>query len=246
MKHIHFDTSSPTPLYFQLKEYLTKLIDTGEYPAGSALPPERELIESTGLSRTTVRQAVQMLVNEGRLERRRGVGTYVRSNAAQVWDLNHISSFRQEMERSGKTVDTKVLSMDLVENSGPLANIFNPEEHQLYRMERLRSVDGKPLVVSTTYVPKNRTPGLDKFDFSTQSLFDIMESEYYINLHHSKKALQAELVSASDAELLGIHRGAPIQHIETTTYDTTGHVVEYSVSRELGRLITYRITIIRS
>lgn len=246
MTQFAVDKRNPMPLYFQLQELIIERIEEGAFAPGDPLPSEQTLIEESGLSRTTVRQAIENLVNQGVLEKRRGVGTFVcEQHAENFWDLNSIRSFREMATLEGKTCTTRQLSLDRVEHDERATKVFGNEAGTLWRMRRLRSIDGRPSIFSTTFVPARIAPELDRFDFSERSLFDVMGSSYGIDLDHAEKTFMAQAARVEDALLLGIEEGSPIQHVETITYNKQGEPVEFSISRDRGDVSRYKVVVHR-
>lgn len=236
------DKTNPTPLYFQLKNILLEKIENGDYPPGKALPGEFELIEAYDVSRTTVRQAISILVNEGYLEKRRGVGTFVRKKEkANFWDLQQLRSFRKELESSGHKIDNHCLSIKKIGTDNELEQIFGSQFEQFYCLERIRFVDGIPAICVTTYVPAEMTPDLEQYDFSKVSLFEVMNRDYGIHIHSAEKVFQAIPVSRQDAKALNIKANSPVQLVITKTFDSQQQVIEYSKSRDRGDISTYRV-----
>src|SRR5436853_6116153 len=103
------DRQSPIPMYYQIMNQLREKISAGEYTIDSALPPERELVETYQVSRMTIRQAISELVNEGILVRRRGIGTFVAPPKIEQ-ALNSLTSFTQDMAQRGMKAGGRVLS----------------------------------------------------------------------------------------------------------------------------------------
>ena len=238
-----FDSSNPTPLYFQLQELLVKMIDEGEYKVGDPLPSEQKLIEDSGLSRTTVRQAIKNLVNQGILEKRRGVGTFVCERKRHQWNLDTIQSFRDAAVSEGRSCRTKQLSIELVDHDDRATEVYGDEIGRVYRIERLRYIDDLPAILVTTFVPERYTPGLEHFNLSERSLYDVMRREYGLTIDHADKILRAQPATATDAPMLGIEPGAPVQSVRTVAFNELDQPIEFSISRDRGDISTYRVHI---
>ena len=237
--------TSPIPLYFQMKEDIVEKIQTGAYKAGDSLPPEKALMDMYGVSRTTVRQAVEMLVNEGYLEKRRGIGTFVRDPKVNYWNLTELQSNDEVIQNQGHKSSTKILSLKLIPSNPELEKIFGASYDTFYHLERLRFLDDNPFVLVSTYVPAKLVPGLERFDFSKCSLFDIMWREYGVKIVHAEKTLRAGNISAEDAKILDVEEGSAILLVETITNDEE-KPVEYSLSRDRGDISRYKINLKRA
>lgn len=238
------DKNNPMPLYSQLQEIMLDKIKKGVYPIEKALPSEFELVTNYGVSRTTVRQAIENLVKEGYLEKRRGVGTFViEKKEKNLWDLQSLKSFRDIFIDRGYSVKTKLLQIKYIETNEELKNIFGKNIQNFYCLERVRYLNEKPAVCVTTYVPANIARDLDKYDFSRESLFDILSNIYDVKIGYATKEFKAIPVSQKDALLLDIKNNSPIQFVKTITYTTQDIPIEYSLSRDRGDLSIYKIKI---
>lgn len=235
------DKNNPTPLYYQLQSSIINLINEGVFEENSSLPSELEIIESTGLSRTTVRQAIENLVQEGYLERRRGVGTFVKSRNKNMWDLENLRSFREVMEMEGKRSSTSLISIKKIPKNRILEKRFGPEIETYYELERLRYLDESPIILVNTFVPEYLVPNLEENNLSDNSLFKLMEEKYHVNIAFAEKELRARMVRPNDAKLLEVPLDSVVQLVDTITYNSDGIPVEYSVSRDRGDVSVYKV-----
>ena len=177
------DKNSPLPLYFQLQNKLLEKIKDGTYPQNKALPTEHELIQSYGVSRTTVRQAIDNLVKEGYIEKRRGVGTFVAEREKlNSWDLGSLKSFEEAFKESNHKIRTEALSIKAIKLDSKLQQIFGDKEKEVYELERVRFIDERPAMSIITFVPASIFSNMDRYDFSSVSLYKTMSEEYNINM----------------------------------------------------------------
>jgi GntR family transcriptional regulator len=241
MEEFHIDKTDPLPLYVQLQRSIINKINVGEYKEDTSLPAEHVIIKDSGLSRTTVRQAIDNLEKEGYIEKRRGIGTFVSSKKKTLWNLERLRSFREEFSMKGKRNSTRLLEMGKIENNELLTKVFGEYEKEFYILERLRYIDEQPVIVVTTYVPSSLVSGLKKYDFNSQSLFNIMENDYGISIGFADKEFRAKIAEPKDAVLLTIEQGSPTQEVRTTTYDNKGEPIEFSISRDRGDLSVHKI-----
>lgn len=218
------DRSSPVPLYFQLSQQLEAAIEHGALTPGSLLGNEIELAGRLGLSRPTVRQAIQSLVDKGLLVRRRGVGTQVVHS--QVKRPLELSSLYDDLAAAGQHPATKVLVNTVVPaTAGIAAALSVPEGSDVHHIERLRLTHGEPMACLCNYLP----PGLLDLDtgpLETTGLYRLMRGAG-ITLHSARQAIGARAATAAEAERLGEETGAPLLTMERTTYDDTGRAVEF-------------------
>ncbi|NHI06176.1 Transcriptional regulator, GntR family with UTRAsensor domain [Streptomyces sp. KO7888] len=218
------DRSSPVPLYFQLAQQLEASIEHGALTPGSLLGNEIELAARLGLSRPTVRQAIQSLVDKGLLVRRRGVGTQVvHSKVRRPLEL---SSLFDDLEAAGQRPATKVLVNTVVPATAEVAAALGvAEESDVHRVERLRLTHGEPMAYMCNYLP----PGLldlDTGQLEATGLYRLMRAAG-ITLHSARQTISARAATDGEAERLGEDAGAPLLTMERTTFDDTGRAVEF-------------------
>lgn len=235
------EKNSPIPLYFQLKEDMIKKISNEEYKVNDSLPSETQLMTMYAVSRTTVRQAIDLLVNEGYLEKRRGVGTFVTKPNLNQWDLAELRSFNEEASRQGLAARTELLSMERVKTDDALQKIFGDGAALYYKLERLRFIENEPSVLVTTYVPVDVAPDLERFNFSEVSLFATLREHYGLRISYANKTFRAINAGPEDALILKVDPGFSIQLVDTVTYDDKDRPVEYSVSRDRGDLNRFKV-----
>ncbi|GAB3386778.1 GntR family transcriptional regulator [Amycolatopsis echigonensis] len=223
-REIAVDPASPEPLYFQVARQLHAAIDDGRLPAGSRLANELDLAASLRLSRPTVRQAIQSLVNQGLLVRKRGVGTQVvRTKVARPLRL---SSLYDDLTGLGGTPETAVLCNRVEDADAETAALLEaPALARARRLKRIRSTDGEPLAVMNNYLPDGLLDPSDE-DLRENGLYQLLRAAG-VRLHSAQQSIGARLASAEDAELLCEEPGAPLLTMQRTTYDETGRVVEY-------------------
>ncbi len=218
------DRASPVPLYFQLAQQLESAVERGKLAPGSLLGNEIELAGSLGLSRPTVRQAIQSLVDKGLLVRRRGIGTQVVHS--QVKRPMELSSLYDDLEAAGQRPATRVLRHDVEEATGEIAAALGvPEGAEVRLVERLRLAHGEPMAHMRNHLPVDLlTPR--EGELETTGLYRLMRGAG-VTLHSARQSVGARIADAAEAELLGEAEGAPLLTMERTTYDDTGRAVEY-------------------
>ncbi|MDH6213374.1 DNA-binding GntR family transcriptional regulator [Streptomyces pseudovenezuelae] len=218
------DRSSPVPLYFQLSQQLEAAIEHGVLTPGSLLGNEIELAARLGLSRPTVRQAIQSLVDKGLLVRRRGVGTQVVHS--QVKRPLELSSLYDDLEAAGQRPATKVLVNAIVPATAEIAAALGvAEDSDVHRVERLRLAHGEPMAYLCNFMP----PGL--LDLNTDQLeatglYRMMRA-VGITLHSARQTIGARAATAAEAERLAEPEGAPLLTMQRVTFDDTGRAVEF-------------------
>ncbi|MGP4000490.1 GntR family transcriptional regulator [Streptomyces sp. 8N706] len=218
------DRSSPVPLYFQLSQQLEAAIEKGRLAPGSLLGNEIELAGRLGLSRPTVRQAIQSLVDKGLLVRRRGVGTQVVHS--QVKRPLELSSLYDDLEAAGQRPATRVLRNTIEPATAEVAAALGiPEGAEVVLVERLRLAHGEPMAHLRNHLPAGLLD-LDTPRLEATGLYRLMR-EAGITLHSARQAVGARAASAAEGEQLGEPEGAPLLTMQRTTFDDTGRAVEF-------------------
>ncbi|MET9499766.1 GntR family transcriptional regulator [Streptomyces sp. NPDC006552] len=218
------DRSSPVPLYFQLSQQLESAIERGALTPGSLLGNEIELAGRLGLSRPTVRQAIQSLVDKGLLVRRRGVGTQVVHS--QVKRPLELSSLYDDLEAAGQRPETRVLAHAPVPASAEVAAALAVGEgEQVIRLERLRLTHGEPVAYLCNHLPAGLLPLADA-RLEATGLYRLMRAAG-ITLHSARQSVGARAATAAEGERLDEPAGAPLLTMERTTFDDKGRAVEF-------------------
>ncbi|MFF2011004.1 GntR family transcriptional regulator [Streptomyces sp. NPDC058195] len=218
------DRTSPIPLYFQLAQQLEAAVGQGRLAPGSLLGNEIELAARLGLSRPTVRQAIQSLVDKGLMVRRRGVGTQVvHSSVRRPLEL---SSLYDDLEAMGANPATRVLR-NTVEpaDRATAAALGIAEGSDVHRVERLRYAHGEPLALLRNHLPPGITD-LATGRLEATGLYRLLRGSA-ITLHSARQAVGARLATAQEAAVLGEPEGAALLTMERTTFDDTGRAVEH-------------------
>lgn len=221
----------PTPLYYQMYVELKKMIDSGEIKYGQSLPTEQEICNAAGISRPTVRQAMQQLSNAGYITRNRSKGTYVRYRKVDVNYVAQHESFHDIILKHGLTPSTTVCEFRIVDPIPAINDILEiPPDEKLYSLLRLCYADGLPMLYCHTYLQASRFPGLLEYDFSNSSLYRTLSADYHTTVVTLKREIGAANASLSDSQVLQIKRGRAIFVVNNLAFDGNNAPVEYSVS----------------
>ena len=219
------------PKYYEVKRQLLELIRT--VPAGTPVPPERELALQYRTSRTTVRQALAELVVEGRLLRMQGKGTFVAK--PKVAQLLELASYTQGMRAHGLTPQTRILDTSYVAADDDLADLLGIRPgSRVLRIHRLRLADGEPMSVDTSHLPARRFPGLLGNLDRHASLYEALATDYGVQLAEAEETIETVLADPRDARLLAVDVGMPLLLLSRHAYDVTGAPVEWAQSRYRG------------
>ncbi|WP_329041649.1 GntR family transcriptional regulator [Streptomyces sp. NBC_00178] len=218
------DRTSPVPLYHQLAQQLEAAVEQGRLAPGSLLGNELELAARLGLSRPTVRQAIQSLVDKGLMVRRRGVGTQiVHSRIRRPLEL---SSLYDDLETAGRQPTTRVLR-NTVEPAGPevAAALGVDEGRDVHLVERVRYANGEPVALLRNHLPP-RLLDLGSARLEATGLYRMMRGAG-ITLHSARQTIGARAATADEGEALSEPVGAPLLTMERTTFDDGGRAVEF-------------------
>ncbi|GAA1619695.1 transcriptional regulator NagR [Nonomuraea maheshkhaliensis] len=227
----HIDPDSPVPKYFQLREILLDLIDSDELSIGAAIPSERELCQRFGLSRMTVRQAVDHLVSEGRLHRVPGKGTFVARPKIEL--ALQLTSFTDDMRARGMIPGSRDLDRRVVRASAHLAKELGIQPgEEVHFIERLRTADGEPLSIERAHIPVKLAPDLAEHNLSDRSLYELLESRYGLVMDAGELTIDGGIADPSDADLLKLPRGGAVLLLQRRSFSG-------GVCAELG-VSTYR------
>ncbi|WP_411158394.1 GntR family transcriptional regulator [Streptomyces sp. CBMA29] len=218
------DRASPVPLYFQLARQLEAAIEEGALAPGRLLGNEIELAARLGLSRPTVRQAIQSLVDKGLLVRRRGVGTQVvHSHVARPLEL---SSLYDDLLAAGRRPSTRVLANARGPAPAAVAAALGlPESCQVAVVHRLRLTHGEPMAYLCNYLPCDLLePATGELE--TNGLYALMR-HHGITLHSAEQTVGARAATAEESRLLAEPPGAALLTMQRTTYDDRGRAIEF-------------------
>ncbi|MFF0084177.1 GntR family transcriptional regulator [Streptomyces canus] len=218
------DRGSPVPLYYQLARQLEEAIEHGKLAPGNLLGNEIDLSIRLGLSRPTVRQAIQTLVEKGLLVRRRGVGTQVVHS--QVKRPLELSSLYDDLEAAGQGPATRVVRNETVLASADVAAALAvPEGSEVTALGRLRLTHGQPVALLCNYLPTGLLH-LDSDRLEATGLYRMLRTAG-ITLHSARQTISARSATAEEAARLDEQAGAAVLTMQRTAYDDTGRPVEY-------------------
>jgi GntR family transcriptional regulator len=237
--NLKINHKSAVPLHQQAEEVLRKLIEMEEYKNGKFLPNEVDLSEQLGISRNTLRQAINKLVFEGMLVRRKGIGTKVVRKGI-VSGIKNWLSFSQEMKMLGIEVRNFELYVGYKKPNDQVANFFeiDTDQHCLI-LERVRGNQEYPFVYFVSYfnpiIPLN-----GETSFNTP-LYELLEKQHNIVVKTSKEEISASLASEFIAGKLGIKPIDPILIRKRFVYDEKDVAIEYNIGYYRADSFTYAI-----
>jgi len=216
------DHDSFIPLYYQLKQILLEKIETNEWELNQVIPSEHHLQEIFNVSRATVRRTVELLANEGFLEKKRGKGTFVKEPRIEE-NLQVLKSFTEEM--MGRNARKHVIATEYIEPPPKIAKlmVFSPDE-LVFHLERLMIVDENPLGILNSYIPARY--GLSMAEDYSKSLYEIL-AKNGIRLKEADQRIEASMSTNEEIRLLGLNTSFPTLVIKRVAHSVSGDLVEY-------------------
>lgn len=228
-------------LNLKVKDAILQLINDGEYKPDSQLPTEAEFCEKYGVSRTTVRTALQQLSVEGYVYRKRGSGTYVSVNKVKQILTTTVEHFSKQITMQGKKPLIKVLQLDVIPADEYLSEQLKiPEGEPVNMLERVRFVNEEPLQYEIAYLPWYKTPALNR-EACEKSLYNFLETQYGLKISKTIESLELFIADKNSAEKLHISLGEPCFALDTIAYLNDGTIIEYSKTIYRGDLAHFVI-----
>jgi len=238
---ITLDRTSPVPLYFQVAQQIESMIDRGELPPGSRLDNELQLADQTGLSRPTMRQAIQYLVDKGLLVRKRGVGTQVVH--ARVKRRVELSSLYDDLAQANQRPSTVVLVCETVPADDDVAVTLRlPPGTEIVHLERVRYTRDEPLAIMENWLPVGLAD-LTPERLERHGLYELLRAAG-VHMRVASQRIGARAATATEAKLLHERRGAPLLTMSRTTYDDSGRAIEHGSHVYRPTLYSFEIALV--
>jgi GntR family transcriptional regulator len=239
------DKSSHIPFYRQLAELLQREISV-QQAQGSVyqLPSENELAERHGLSRATVRHALDELARDGWIYTQKGIGSFAPARRVEQ-DVTALVSTTEDMHRRGWQLATRVLDLTQIPAPPHVAQALNlPGGDVVFQLRRLRAVHSTPLSLQMAYLPAALCPHLAENDL-TGSLYRLLEARYGLLLWTGRETLRARAANDEEAAWLDIAPHAAVMYAERITYGADGRAIEYLEAIWRGDLYSFNVTLTR-
>jgi GntR family transcriptional regulator len=227
----------------RLREALLGLIR--DLPEGAGLPTERELCHDFGVSRATVRLVLDRLEAENRIYRRQGKGTFVAR--AKIEERLGLTSHTEEMRANGFTPGSKLIDVSRLEAGVEVASALRLDpKDEVLRIERLRLADGEPIAIEVLFLNAERFDGITAALGDNVSFYQLLHSDYGVELDSAEETIEAALAGARESTLLGCPPSAPLLRLSRLTTDTSGRPIEYVRSLYRGDRFRFRQRLERS
>ncbi|NIM93268.1 MAG: UTRA domain-containing protein [Anaerolineales bacterium] len=214
------------PLYMQIAEGILNRISSGELKPGDRLPTERDLSRELEVNRQTIRRALRALEAQGMIIRRQGAGTFIAEPhfARRIGTLS--PTLHGELQPGYKT-SVKLVLFERGPAKAPIAaDLHIPKLSPVYLIHRLRLIDDEPIMLEQLTLPARLFPNLERFDFTTSSLYHVLAIEFGTTLSHAQISLKPVIAGGTVAGLLGIGLGDPLILEHRVSFDTDGNPVE--------------------
>src|ERR1700756_5450651 len=233
------DSVDHLPLYARVEQALVARISDGSLSPGTRLPSEDCLVQEYTVSRTTIRAAIQSLIQRGLVEIQRGKGTFV-TLPRITQELTQLTGFVEDMEAVGRKATAKVLHHEVVPSSELVARqLALPQGTPVVRIQRVRLADGNPLSFDETYLPKELGKKITAHNLETNPIFSLLEEKYNTPLIEAEYRLEASCADSTVAKALDIEIGSPIFLIERTSYSMGHRPVDYEKLHYRGDRIRF-------
>ena len=200
--------NSPVPLYRQLALRLREGIDSGDIKVREKIPSENELAREYGIGRPTVRQATDLLVREGMLQRRRGAGTFVLPPARRI-DLFSLAGTSAALKQLSLPIQIELLSQQK-KILGPKMLPLNLVGKPVYEVRRLSRIDSEPVLLEILYLDASLFVGLENRDLENTSLSQIAREHYFLEATSAEQDFEIVETNRETAELLEIKTGSSV------------------------------------
>ncbi|WP_458040531.1 MULTISPECIES: GntR family transcriptional regulator [Bacteria] len=218
------DRTGPMPLYFQVSSRLEAAITSGAIPTGARLENEIAIAKKLGLSRPTVRRAIQDLVDKGLLVRRRGIGTQVVQG--QVTRQVELTSLYEDLQSANHDPGTRVLDHGIIAASDSVATALGiAAGAEVVYVRRLRSTDAVPVAVLENFLPTEFSDVTTE-QLEQRGLYQILRARG-VTIRIAKQKIGARRAHGDESELLDIDRGGPVLTMERIAFDNSGRAIEF-------------------
>lgn len=236
------DKESALPLYLQIQKSILEAIQQSQLSPNQRIPSASELSVRLGVSRMTVRQALQELVRIGRLYTVPGKGTFVTLEKKMEPNLDSLYGFTDESADQGFTPSSQLLSFRTIPASGKLAKHFGVSMGTpVICLSRVRLVNGQPLGIENSHLLESEFSGLEAYDWNNTSLYSVLRQRYHADLDHAVHYVEAATADREIARQLGITRGAAVMVVERHTFTSRNRPIEFVASVYRADCVRFKV-----
>lgn len=240
------DLQSQIPYYIQVKEVIRERIRSRVWQPNDQLPSEGELCDTFNVSRTVIRQALQDLIHDGLIIRRKGKGSFVAPAKISEQLVQKLTGFYHDMVAQGYHPATQVLKQEVIPAPPKVAaNLGIADGTPVIEIVRLRFVEDTPIVLVSSYLPHALCAGLVNDNLSSQSLYDLLEMNHHLYIARGRRVIQAVPAPENEAQLLQIDKGAPLFLLDSVSYLEDDTPIEYYYAYHRGDRSQFEVELVR-
>jgi GntR family transcriptional regulator len=238
------DADGGAPLHSRVREAIRRQVRNGELvDASGRLMTEAELVKHFGVSRITVRSAIQPLVAEGVFSRERGRGTFLRSNGPEHW-AGRLLGFSEVIKHVGQEPGARILRQGLTNRHDDAVRAALGER-AVFELRRLRLADSAPVAIEHAFYPPDIGVELEARDLTAIVMYRVFEEDLGLDIEHATQTIGAALAGEDDAALLGVSVGSALIALERLTASSTGRPLEFLRSVYLPDYFRFTIELTR-
>jgi len=207
------------PLYYQVYQWMRNNIETNRWEIGMKLPSEPTLSKDIGVSRATLRSAIQLLIDDGICYQRPGKGTFIMNKRVQ-YELTILKSFTEQMEAKNRSPYSEILKFTdnhTPDNFTRLKLDLSPND-RVVLIKRIRFVDGIPISLETVCIDESICKDIQKYNLEKQSIYRILEHDFNIPIVNGELSIESNEASTEEAEHLKVKPGTSLLHIDAINY----------------------------
>jgi GntR family transcriptional regulator len=239
MDYIFIDKTIKTSIYKQIASSISKMIDTGKLTYNDKLPTEKEICEVFGVSQTAVKMAYQQLIDQHKIKRIKGKGTFVTNRETYHQEFPNIYAFEADQEN-----ECQDILFDCINDEYMTQRMLKMDKNEsFYVIHRLIKSKKNPLVYQHVYLPEKFYPKLKKIYPYKDGLFSLIQETYHHRIHHIQNTFSPALASSAEAQLLNILSGEAIYLIRSQIFDDNQHIIGYIVNYFPGEFSSFEVTV---
>lgn len=230
-----------TKLHEQARRRIERLITDRALKPGSQLPTETDLASELNVSRTTIRNALKVLEQEGKIERTPGRGTIVRQpRLGQL--LGKLMSFTEEMKLRGLTPSNRLIEITQTLPSAPIRTLLRLDGEWVWQIQRVRCANGEPIALETCHIAWSALSEQDAASLGNGSLYELL-AQHGLAPVHSEQSAQAALANSEEAALLNIEPGRPVLRFERLSFNANSEPIEFVTSTYRGDKYSFHVSL---
>lgn len=224
------DVNSKVPRYYQLQKELENRI-FNDWQVDEKIPSEIILMEEFSVSRNTVKKAIEELVNQGKLYRIQGKGTFVRKKQI-IQQLDQFYSFSKVFQNHGFDLNNQIISIRKVKPSAKITALFQQDMQEVIQLVRLRCIKNVPIILETSYLNSQLITNIEPLnELTNKNLYEILAEHFAINIVHADEEFEATNLTAEQSKLLEVTEGEAAIYIERLAFNENQVLIEYCESR---------------